>query len=52
VDNVLWSGRVLARPQDEDTGAIFAFNEQVRKDERVEKVMLTVRDGVYIIRKR
>jgi caffeoyl-CoA O-methyltransferase len=52
VDNVLWSGRVLAGPRDEDTGAIIAFNEQVRKDERVEKVMLTVRDGVYIIRKR
>lgn len=55
VDNVLWSGRVLASSDeaaDQDTRAIIAFNEKVRGDGRVEKVMLTVRDGVYLIRKR
>lgn len=51
VDNTLWSGRVLS-PQDTDSKAIALFNEIVKKDEGVEKVMLTVRDGVYLIRKK
>ncbi len=51
VDNVLWSGRVLD-PQDDDSRSIARLNEQVRKDRRVEQVMLTVRDGVYLIRKK
>lgn len=52
VDNVLWSGRVLSTPEDDDTKAIIDFNEKVTGDQRAEKVMLTVRDGVYLIRKR
>ncbi len=51
VDNVLWSGRVLD-PQDESDRAIHALNERVRTDDRVEAVMLTVRDGIYCIQKR
>jgi len=51
VDNTLWSGRVLS-PQDDDSKAIALLNEIVKKDEDVEKVMLTVRDGVYLIRKK
>lgn len=52
-DNVLWSGRVLEDdPEDEATRAIKQFNEHVRSDERVEQVMLTVRDGMTLIRKR
>lgn len=53
VDNVLWSGRVadLAN-EDEDTLALRAFNDRVRADERVLSVMLTVRDGVTLIRRR
>jgi caffeoyl-CoA O-methyltransferase len=52
-DNVLWSGRVLEDdPEDEGTRAIKVFNEYVRSDERVEQVMLTVRDGMTLIRKR
>ena len=52
-DNVLWSGRVLEDdPEDEGTRAIKEFNEHVRSDERVEQVMLTVRDGMTLIRKR
>jgi caffeoyl-CoA O-methyltransferase len=51
VDNVLWSGAVL-EPKTDDDKAIAAFNERVSKDERVDKVLLTVRDGVYFIRKR
>lgn len=51
VDNVLWSGRVLD-PQEPVDHAMVAFNEHVRTDPRVEAVMLTVRDGVTLARKR
>jgi caffeoyl-CoA O-methyltransferase len=51
-DNTLWSGRVL---DDEDTSegtrAIKTFNEHVRTDSRVVSVMLSVRDGVTLIRR-
>jgi caffeoyl-CoA O-methyltransferase len=50
-DNVLWSGRVLA-PKKKTERAIVAFNKHVRRDPRVECVMLPVRDGVSLIRKR
>jgi caffeoyl-CoA O-methyltransferase len=51
-DNTLWSGRVLDDSDDsEGTRAIRAFNEHVRSDERVVSVMLTVRDGVTLIRR-
>ena len=51
-DNVLWSGRVAEDDPDERTRTIMAFNERVRNDERVVAVMLTVRDGMTLIRKR
>ena len=50
-DNVLWSGRVLA-PKKKSDRAVVAFNKHVRRDARVECVMLPVRDGVSLIRKR
>ena len=51
-DNTLWSGRVLDDSDDsEGTVAIRAFNEHVLADERVVSVMLTVRDGVTLIRR-
>jgi len=50
-DNVLWSGRVLA-PKSKTDRAVVAFNRHVRRDPRVECVMLPVRDGVTLIRKR
>ncbi|MDO8706385.1 MAG: class I SAM-dependent methyltransferase [Sulfuricaulis sp.] len=50
-DNVLWSGRVLA-PKNKTDRAIVAFNKHARRDPRVECVMLPVRDGVSLIRKR
>jgi caffeoyl-CoA O-methyltransferase len=55
VDNVLSSGRVAAEPEageSEYTGAIRDFNEHVMRDDRVECVMLTIRDGVTMIHKR
>jgi caffeoyl-CoA O-methyltransferase len=51
-DNVLWSGRVAEDDPDERTRTIMAFNDHVRDDERVVAVMLTVRDGMTLIRKR
>ena len=51
-DNVLWSGRVVEEGGDESTQAIKAFNEHVASDERVESLMLTVRDGMTLIRPR
>jgi caffeoyl-CoA O-methyltransferase len=52
-DNTLWSGRVLDASDDsEDTRAIREFNDHVAADRRVASVMLTVRDGITLIRRR
>jgi len=52
-DNTLWSGRVLDESDDsEATRAIREFNERVAADDRVTSVMLTVRDGITLIRRR
>lgn len=50
-DNTLWSGRVLD-PKAETDKAIVAFNDKVVNDPRVEKVQLTVRDGMTLMWKR
>jgi predicted O-methyltransferase YrrM len=51
-DNVLFHGEVLAEKiSGKNAKAIHAFNEHVKKDARVEQVMLTVRDGLLIIKK-
>jgi caffeoyl-CoA O-methyltransferase len=51
-DNTLWSGRVLDESDEsESTSAIRAFNEHVRADSRVVSAMLTIRDGVTLIRR-
>lgn len=50
-DNVLWGGRVL-EPKEESDRAIVSFNERVKRDDRVEHVLLTVRDGMMLARKR
>lgn len=53
-DNVLWDGKVWADPlpQDRQTLGIARFNDMVAADERVESVILPVRDGLNIIRKK
>ena len=51
VDNVLWSGKVL-EPQSESDHAICALNDRAAADDRVEQVLLTVRDGVLVARKK
>jgi caffeoyl-CoA O-methyltransferase len=50
-DNTLWSGRVLD-PKEKSDRAIVAFNAHVVRDPRVEQVLLSVRDGVLLVRKR
>jgi caffeoyl-CoA O-methyltransferase len=53
VDNALWSGRVVEDdPDDQPTRAIQRLNDRVRGDERVEQVMLTVRDGMLLVKKK
>jgi len=51
VDNVLWSGKVLHNQQDKDTRNITNFNDKIAADDRVEKMILPVRDGLFVIRK-
>jgi caffeoyl-CoA O-methyltransferase len=50
-DNALWSGEVVA-PQTKDAKAIAAFNARVAADPRVDNVLLPVRDGIMMARKR
>lgn len=52
VDNVLWSGKVLQDKQDKDTRNITSFNDKIAEDKRVEKLILPVRDGLFVIRKK
>ena len=50
-DNVLWSGKVLNGKPDKDTRAIIEFNEKVRRDPRVECLLMPIRDGIMVLRK-
>jgi len=51
IDNVLWDGDVLKQPApDEKTAAIQELNRVVATDPRVTAVLVTVRDGVLVIR--
>lgn len=52
VDNVLWSGKVLNSNPDKDTKNITNFNDKVLADNSVEKLILPVRDGLFVIRKK
>ena len=51
VDNTLWSGLVL-KPENAASLAIDMLNQTILKDNRVENVLLTVRDGVQLVRKK
>ena len=51
-DNVLWSGKVLDAKMDENTQALHDFNEKVLADDRVENVLLPIRDGLMVMRKK
>ncbi|GAB1462458.1 O-methyltransferase [Pedobacter sp.] len=52
VDNVLWSGKIVNNAQDKDTKNISSFNDKINEDNRVEKLILPVRDGLFVIRKK
>lgn len=54
VDNVLWSGKVLSedlKSSDKDTLAVKEFNTLVQLDQRIENVMVPLRDGMSLIQK-
>lgn len=53
-DNVLWGGKVLSpsKNPDKELKGIQEFNAFVRADERVESLLLPVRDGISVIRKK
>jgi predicted O-methyltransferase YrrM len=53
VDNILWSGKVVedVASNDKDTKAILALNKHIANDPRVEQVILSVRDGIMMVRK-
>ena len=55
VDNTLWDGKVVEgtpAPSDKQTKGILDFNEKIRHDDRIEKVMLPLRDGLTMIWKK
>jgi predicted O-methyltransferase YrrM len=51
-DNVLWKGKVTEETNDKRTRLIDEFNKKIQGDERVENLLLPVRDGLMIVRKR
>ncbi|MDB2657499.1 O-methyltransferase [Crocinitomicaceae bacterium] len=53
-DNVLWSGKVLTEPKENDTSTkiLKELNKLIHKDDRVEEVLLPIRDGLLLARKK
>lgn len=54
VDNTLWSGKVIDEKykKDSQTKGVLEFNNHIQEDIRIEKVILPIRDGLTIIRKK
>lgn len=54
VDNTLWAGKVVEKTNEHDkqTVEILRFNDMIKADKRVEKVLLPVRDGLTLMRKK
>ncbi len=52
IDNVLWKGKVVSGADDAQTQQIASLNKQLATDERVDKLILPVRDGLFLLRKR
>jgi caffeoyl-CoA O-methyltransferase len=55
LDNMLWSGKVLdeqEREKDKDTKTLHALNTFIQHDERVENILLPIRDGLMLVRKK
>jgi caffeoyl-CoA O-methyltransferase len=51
-DNVLWSGKITDNKPDKDTRALQAFNLKINNDIRVENMLLPLRDGIMMVRKK
>lgn len=51
IDNVFWGGEVI-KAEEEKAQAIDCLNKMIAEDETVEQVMLTVRDGITLVRKK
>ncbi|HEY9221053.1 MAG TPA: O-methyltransferase [Lutibacter sp.] len=51
-DNVLWSGKIVEKiePKDKDTKALIEYNEMLNNDDRIETILLPIRDGLSISR--
>jgi caffeoyl-CoA O-methyltransferase len=52
IDNVLWKGKVYGDAQDTDTKLIRELNDSIAANPQVEKLILPVRDGILLIRKK
>lgn len=52
IDNTLWSGKVMDVEKDETTQAIHDLNEELSRDERVNTVLIPIRDGLTLISKK
>jgi len=52
-DNVLWSGKVIEPldPSDEETRMLLEYNKKIQDDDRVQNVLLPIRDGLMVARK-
>jgi predicted O-methyltransferase YrrM len=53
-DNVLWSGKITMPEEemDRETLALHQFNQFVQQDNRVENILLPIRDGLMVVRKK
>lgn len=51
IDNVLWKGKVVSGASDNQTQQIINLNDQLANDERIDKLILPVRDGLFLLRK-
>lgn len=52
IDNVLWKGKVLDDDPDKQTRQIMELNTRLTQDNRIEKLILPVRDGLFVLRKK
>ncbi|MCY4778747.1 class I SAM-dependent methyltransferase [Sphingobacterium sp. UT-1RO-CII-1] len=52
IDNVLWKGKVVSGSVDKQTQQVIDLNKTLAEDKRVEKLILPIRDGLFVLRKK
>lgn len=52
IDNVLWKGKIFDENPDSQTKQVLALNDTLAADDRVEKLILPIRDGLFVLRKK